>query len=55
MFAMLVSEVREIKREKRVWFNFRFNFNSGIIRIGFISIRVVLILNDYAILYPNYK
>jgi hypothetical protein len=51
LFAMLVSEVREIKREKRVWFN----FNSGIIRIGFISIRVGLILNEYAILYPNYK
>ena len=47
MFAMLVSEVRAIRWEKRVGFNFRFDFNSGIIRIGFISIQVVLILNGY--------
>jgi hypothetical protein len=32
-----------MKREKRKWVNFRVNFNSGLIKIGFISIRVALI------------
>ena len=43
-----------MKMEKReIGFNFRvgFIFNLG----GFISIRVGLILNGYAMLYPNCK